>query len=68
MNDDPRLCETCPWPLECRTEDSAPKPDPVAVNCPRAHVVWERRLGANPLEIMTGALMPVAEIEEEVLV
>jgi hypothetical protein len=68
MNYDPKLCETCPWPLDCCTEDGTPKPDPLAVDCPRAHVVWERRLGDTRLEVMTGTSMATREIEEEVLV
>jgi hypothetical protein len=68
MNHDPKLCETCPWPLECCTEDGAPKPDPLTVDCPRAHEVWERRLGGGGLEIATTTSMPAAQIEEEMLV
>jgi hypothetical protein len=71
MTDNLNQCETCPWPLDCCTEDGAPKPKPVAVDCPRDRNVWERRLGDARLSLMTGA--PVPELpalrdEEEILV
>jgi hypothetical protein len=68
MNNDPRPCDTCPWPLDCCTDDAAPKPDPAAVDCPRDHGVWERRLGDSGLLIRTATSMPASAIEEEVLV
>lgn len=68
MNADPKACDTCPWPLDCCTDEAAPKPDPVAVSCPRAYEVWERSLGDGRLEIETGTSMPASEIEEQVLV
>lgn len=67
MTYDSKMCETCPWPLEC-PESGAPKPDPLAVDCPRAHEVWERRMGDTRLEVMTSAPIATPEIEEEVLV
>jgi len=71
MNDDLKQCETCPWPLVCCTEDGAPTPKPVAVDCPREPQVWERRLGDAHLALVAGAPMvelPAARDEEEVLV
>ena len=67
MTPDTKICETCPWPLDC-PDNLAPKPDPIAVDCPRAHAVWERRMGDDRLAILTGASIATEEIEEEVLV
>jgi hypothetical protein len=70
MIDDLKQCETCPWPLDCCTEDGAPKPKPVAVDCPREHEVWERRLGDKRLALLCDAPMaelPVPDHEEELV-
>ncbi len=64
MNHDPEQCETCLWPLGCCTEDGAPPTDPAAVDCPRAHAVWERRLGDTGLDAMSTAPIEAWEIEE----
>lgn len=72
MNDDPKQCDTCPWPLDYCTEDGAPKAKPVAVNCPREHDVWERRLSEARLSLMSGVslreLAALEELEEDDLV
>ncbi len=67
MTSDTKMCGTCPWPLDC-PEDSAPKPDPIAVDCPRSHAVWERRMGDDKLVVMTSTSIATEEIKEEVLV
>ena len=67
MIDDSKQCETCPWPLDCCTEDGGPKTKPVAVDCPKEHAVWERRLGDGRLALMAGApaaQLPVPDVEE----
>ncbi len=66
MTDDMKQCDPCPWPLDCCTEDGAPKPERVAADCPRAHDIWERRLGDARLVLVASpaALAPVAEEEE----
>ncbi len=68
MNYDPRLCETCPWPLECCTEEGTPKPDPIVNDCPRCHEVWDFRMGEGRLEVLTSAPIATKELEDEVLV
>ncbi len=69
MVDDQKECETCSWPLDCCTEDGTPKVKPVAVDCPRDHQLWERRLGEARLSLMSGVSMTeLAALEEEDLV
>ncbi len=69
MVDDLKQCETCPWPLDCCTEDGTPRAKPVAVDCPRDHQIWERRLGEARLSLMSGVSMAeLAKLEEDDLV
>ncbi len=66
MPDNPRQCEPCPWPLDCCTEEDAPKVKPVAADCPREHQLWERRLGQARLSLVSGVSMAeLAALEEE---
>lgn len=69
MTDDQKLCDTCPWPMDCCTDEGAARTKPVAVDCPRDHVVWERRLGQARLDVITGtSLGQVVELNDEDLV
>ncbi len=66
MIDDRKQCETCPWPLDCYTEDGELRTKPVAVDCPRDHSVWERRLGEVRLDVITGTrIAQVVELDDE---
>ncbi len=66
MPDDLKQCDTCPWPIDCCSEDGVAKPKPVAVDCPRDHLVWERRLGQARLDVITGtSIGPVVELDDE---
>ncbi len=65
MNEKPNLCDTCPWPLECCTEEGTPRPKPMTVDCPRDHAVWDRRLGDARLAVTTAAPTATGFMEEE---
>ncbi len=65
MND-LKQCDTCPWPLDCYNDDGTVRVKPAAVDCPRDHAVWERRLGDARLAIITGTpLGQLPELEDE---
>lgn len=68
MDNDSRQCDPCPWPLDCCTEDSAPKVEAASVDCPREHQLWERRLAQARLSLVSGVSMrELAVLEEEEL-
>jgi len=69
MVDDPKQCEDCAWPIDCCTQDDAPKVKSVAVDCPKDHQLWERRLSEARLSLISGVSMTeLAALEKEDLV
>ncbi len=69
MADDVKLCDTCPWPIDCCTEEGVSRMKPVAVDCPRDHLLWERRLGQTRLDAITGtSIGQVVDIDADEVV
>ncbi len=65
MVDDLKQCETCPWPLDCCTEDGAPVMK--AADCPRDHDVWKRHIADSRLTLVETPAVAIAEPEEDLI-
>ncbi len=65
MMDDQKQCDVCPWPLDCCTEDGAPRAK--AADCPRDHAVWEHHIADARMMLTEVPAVAVTEPEEDLV-